>query len=113
MRQLNVNDIPLQAAATVNGQAIISQNIFAASASIVCTGAAAGTLQFQACNDDTQGPSNTSPTNWVNISGESVVVAGAGTYLIPKFDVCYEFIRVTYTNTGTGTISANIKMLGM
>jgi hypothetical protein len=114
MRQLNDNVLPTQAAATINSSAILSLNMFYASAQIVCTGAAAGTLVIQASNDDltTTPASNQLPVNWSNIPSATVTVTGAGVYLIPKFDLCYQYIRASYTNTGSGTISVVIKTLG-
>ncbi len=111
MRQLNDNIIPLQVAATVTSAAVASLNLFQVSVQIVATGAAVGTLQLQASNDDSEA-ANFVPTNWANVPSASVAVSGAGVYLIPNTEVCYQWLRVTYTNTGSGTISVTMKALG-
>lgn len=110
MRQVNDNIITSQAAATVTTVAIPSQNLFQASAQITATGSAVGTLKMQASNDE---PLNGSaPVNWSDIPSATVAVAAAGAFLIPKTDLCYQFVRLVYTNTGTGTISVVFKALG-
>jgi hypothetical protein len=111
MRQVNDNIIPLQAAATVTTAAIPSLNLFYCSAQISGAGGAGGTLIIQASNDETQGL-NTVPTNWSNIPSATVTVTGNGSFLIPKTDLCYQWVRLVYTNTGTGTISVVFKALG-
>lgn len=114
MSQIDRNLIPLQAAATVNSVALDAENLYQCSAQIVCTGSAAGTLKLQASNDIQLGqqPSTLTPTNWSDIPSATVTVSGAGSYLIPKTDICYQYVRLVYTNSGTGTISVNIKALG-
>lgn len=112
MRQINDNIIPVQSAATVTTAAIPALNLFSCSVQLAATGAgAAGTLKIQASNDHPVA-ANTVPTNWSDITGASVSVSGAGAYLIPKTDLCYEYIRLVYTNSGTGTISVVFKALG-
>lgn len=111
MRQVNENIVPVQAAGAVTTAAIPALNLFYCSAQIAATGSAAGTMKLQASNDDpTQG--NVTPTNWSDISGATVSVSGAGAFLIPKTDLCYQYIRIVYTNSGTGTISIVFKALG-
>jgi len=107
MRQLNDNAIPLQAAASVNGPAIAAQNLFYCSAQIVAAGGGAGTFVIQASDDDF---GTNPPVHWTTIA--SATVSGDGVYLIPKIDLCYQWIRLVYTNSGAGTISAVIKALG-
>ena len=111
MRQINDNIIPIQAAATVTTAAIPAQNLFYMSAQIAATGSAAGTLVIQASNDYVVA-SNAVPVNWSNIPGATISVSGAGAYLIPKIDCCYEYVRLIYTNSGSGTISVVFKALG-
>lgn len=109
MRQVNDNIIPVQAAATVTTAAISALNLFYCSAQIAVTGSGAGTLIIQASNDDIQ---NGPPVNWSAIPSATVAVSGAGAYLIPKTEICYQFVRLVYTNSGTGTISVVFKALG-
>lgn len=111
MRQVNDNIIPFQAAATINSSQIPALNLFYCSAQITTTGSAAGTLKLQASNDETNGLV-TVPTNWSDIPSATVSVSGAGSFLIPKTDLCYQWVRVVYTNSGTGNISVVFKALG-
>ncbi len=115
MRQVNNNIIPIQSAATVTSAIMDSRNLFYMSAQIAATGSAAGTLKIQVSNDEKPVLANDTawqPTNWSDLSGASVSVSGAGAFLIPKTDLCYQYIRAVYTNSGTGTISVVIKALG-
>jgi hypothetical protein len=113
MRQLNVNTIPLQVSATVNGPAIDSENLFQVSAQIAASAGAAGTMKLQASNDVNENfVSQFAPANWSDIPSASILVTGPGAFLIPNTEVCYQWIRVVYTNTGTGTISVVFKALG-
>lgn len=113
MRELNLTIIPSRAAATVNSVAINAENLFAISGQFVGTGSAAGTLKLQASNDapviNGQGGA---PTNWADIPSATVTIAGAGVYLLPKTDICYQWVRFAYTNTGTGTMAAIAKAQG-
>ena len=112
MRQVNQNIIPVQSAATVTTAAIPALNLFYASAQIAATGAgAAGTLVMQASNDDLTA-ANAVPVNWSNIPSATIAVSGAGAFLIPKIELSYQWVRLVYTNSGTGTISVVFKALG-
>lgn len=111
MRQINDNIIPIQTAATINSAAIPALNLFYCSAQASAVGASsAGTLKLQASNDEPV--NNTPPTNWSDIPSATVSVSAAGAFLIPKTDLCYQWVRVVYTNSGTGTISVVFKALG-
>jgi len=112
MRQVNFTAIPLQPATTVTSAAIPAVNLFYCSAQASVVGAGSGTLKLQASNDDTNGESNTVPTNWSDIPLATVSVTGAGAFLIPKIDLCYQYVRLVYTNTGAGTINVVFKALG-
>lgn len=109
MRQENIHIIPVQAAATVTTAAIDSRNLFACSAQITATGAGAGTLIIQASDDDIP---NGPPVNWSPIPLATITVSAAGAFLIPRTELCYQYVRLVFTNTGTGTISVVFKALG-
>lgn len=109
MRQINDNIIPLRAAATVHSAAIPALNLFEASVQGVFAGAAVGTLVLEASNDNPKGAGQV-PVNFSTIA--TVAVSAAGVVMIPKTDLCYEYVRVSYTNTGTGTMSIIFKALG-
>jgi hypothetical protein len=113
---LNIN----LADASVNqsGSGVSAAQVFYASAQATVTGASTGTLYIQASNDIAP-PVNSSgvavPTNWTNIGTTAqVTISGSGTFLIPKFDVCYQFIRSSYVknNGSAGAVSVIIKTLG-
>lgn len=113
MRQENINLITLRAAASVNSSAVDARNLFYCSAQIAVTGAGAGTLKLQVSNDIAGSDGNPgSPSNWSDVPSASIAISGAGAYLIPKTDMCYQWARLVYTNSGTGTINAIFKALG-
>lgn len=110
MRQINEIAVASQTAASINSTPIPALNLIMMSAQIVTTGSSSGTLKLQASNDD---PVTADlPTNWSDIPGASVAIGGAGAALIPKIDCCYQWVRVVYTNAGTGTIAVRFKALG-
>lgn len=115
MRQSVYPDINnADASVSQNGTPILSREMFAISAQAVVTGSATGTLKLQFSNDIiAQGLNLTVPTHWSDITGATVAIAGAGTYAIPKTEICYEYVRSVYTAaSGTGSISVNSKVLG-
>lgn len=95
---------------TTNGKSLITDQVIALSCQCVATGTLTGTLKLQASNDpQTLG----NPTNWTDISGATVSVSSAATFLIPKLDISYEFVRAVFTaSAGTGTLSAQFKTIG-
>jgi hypothetical protein len=108
--QLNIS--AADASVLQNGQAVKTLNTIAISAQAILTGAPVGALTLQASNDIFT-TNNQAPVNWTTIAGSSVAVGAAGTFLIPKTDLCYSAVRVVYTPTsGTGTVTVNIKVLG-
>jgi len=114
----NVNINAASAAVNQNGAVLPGQYVYSISAQAVVTGTSTGTLNIQASNDsgvvnDSSG--NPNPTNWSNIATVGTVsISGAGVYLIPKFDVCYRWIRAQFVagNAASGTISVNIQTIG-
>ena len=104
---LNAKDASLNQ----NSVAVDSQNMSFASVVVKMTGTAAGTVKIQASNDEPTTAAG--PNNWVDISGASVAVSAAGTFIIPKLDICYQYVRVVYTfSSGTGTVTASLHMIG-
>lgn len=105
------------ASASINGLAIDVSKAIQISAQVITTGDAAGTLKLQVSNDAPVGPQyepTAQPTNWNDIPSATVTISAAGTLLIPKTDVCYDWIRVVYTrSSGAGTITVNVKTLSM
>lgn len=111
MRQFNEEVFAVQAGATLTSAAISSTLLFACSAQAAATSGAAGTLKIQASNDHPVA-AGAVPTNWNDIPSATIAVTGAGSFLVPKVDLCYEYIRIVYTNTGAGTIGIRLKILG-
>lgn len=109
MRQDNIVALVSQAAATLSSAAIPALNLFQCSVQFNVTGSAAGTGKLQGSNDV---PAVGAPTHWSDIPSATISVSGAGSFLIPKTDLCYQWVRVVYTNTGTGTVEARFKALG-
>jgi hypothetical protein len=91
---------------TSNNGPIPSQNLWAISGQIESTlSTASGTFVLQASDDDIN------PTNWTDITTPTTV-SGVGTFLIPKTDLCYQWVQFAYTNTGTGGLNVVLKALG-
>lgn len=107
----NINEVSLaavSAAADQAGAAISGAQLFAMSVQAVVTGTSTGTLKMQFSNDVVnQKTPPAPPTNWSDLSGISVAIAGAGVYNIPKFDVCYAWLRPVFVhaNAAAGTIT--------
>lgn len=97
--------------ATQTSSAIDATSVVAASVHVVAAGATiTGTAKVQVSNDPVG-----VPVNWVDLSGASVSVTGAGNFLIPKFDATYQWMRVVYTKTTSAAgalITANVKTIG-
>lgn len=91
--------------------AIVTDFVNSISAQAVLTGSSPnGTLKFQGSNDAVFAPNT--PTNWNDI-GTTATITDVGVYLIPKFDVCYSYVRLVWTkSSGTGTITAYSKAVG-
>ena len=87
------------------------QNLHMMSVIVSMSGTAAGTVKVQASNDEPL--NNVPPNNFVDIAGATVAVSAGGQFIIPKFDICYKFVKVVYTfASGTGTISARLHAIG-
>ena len=112
MRSYSVIAIPSQSAATVNSINISASYFFSFSVQFnAMGGGAAGSVKVQVSNDNASGIS-TVPTNWSDLPGASVSISGAGSYLIPRQESCYAWLRLVYTNSGGGTIQATVAALG-
>lgn len=96
---------------TENSEDIDSSSMFQISAQAVVVGDAVGTLKMQGSNDVKTNSAQS--LSYSDIANASVAVSGAAVYLIPTTDICYEYVRLTYTNaSGTGTLSTRIKTNG-
>lgn len=78
--------------------------------------ASTGTLKFQGSNDvpvDGVNPPAFVPTNWADIPNGSVAFTAGGTLPIQALQLCYRWVRVTWTRTaGAGTFTVRINTQG-
>lgn len=90
---------------------IDSSYLFSASAQAVSAGGAVtGVVKFQGSNDPVPPPTQTS---WSDIPSATIAVTAAGTFLVPKTELAYRWIRVVYTvAAGGGTLTVNFFGLG-
>jgi hypothetical protein len=105
MKFVRDNTIELaDATATTNGPAIDANQLISMSVQAIKAADAEGTVKLQASNDE--GPpsgAGAPPSNWTDIASATVTLtASPGTFLIPKTDLCYRWVRVVYTRTGGG-----------
>lgn len=122
MRPNTVKNInAADASADATGAAIVVNQVAYASAQVVMTGTASGTLYIQYSNDQDKDCTVDSagklvPTNWSDISSSIKVVADgtAGVFAIPVFQCCYNFIRAHYVknNASAGTVTCRITTQG-
>ena len=100
-------------ASTVTTEAIQVANMHLTSFQIKVSAATglSGTFNIQASLDEVQKP--TDVVNWVNVATETLTTLGAANvYIKSQADNCYNFMRVSWTNSaGTGTLS-EIRMMG-
>src|SRR6185312_14090897 len=95
------------ASGTLHSPAVWSQNLFNCSLQGTFAGGTSptGTLKLEFSNDPGNPLLKTVPTNWNDIPDATVSVTTIASYAIPKTDVCYQWIRITYTPSGgTGTL---------
>lgn len=99
------------ATGTVNGFELNANQGFACSLQAIGTGTLAGTLKLQYSNDPSELKSP-APTNWTD-SGLTVALTAGSIVIIPKTDICYNWVRAVFTASGgAGTVTARIKMNG-
>lgn len=106
---LSLNNIDASVVGAQNSSAIDCSYHLSSSVHVVATGAGSptGAVKVQVSND------KSNPTNWVDLATVTVSTTTAGNYLIPKFELAYQWIRVVYTKTsGTGNITAIYKSCG-
>lgn len=97
----------------VTSAIIDSNQLISISLQAVATGTIAGTAKLQ-FSDDPGFPHRPDPINWNDVPSATVAVASAGSYAIPKTDLCYRWLRVVYTATsGTGTLTVNFNALSI
>jgi hypothetical protein len=100
------SSLNIYATASVTSSPVDSRNLVEISGQVLAPASALGTLTLQGSDDAT------SPVNFTDIPGTATPVSGAGTYLLPKTDLCYEYVRCVYTDIGGTGLEINLKALG-
>lgn len=79
----------------------------------VVTGSSTGTIKVQVSNDPSVDSSKV--VNWSDLPSATATLSAAGTFLVPKTDLCFNWIQVIYTknNGSAGTITANLHAWGI
>jgi hypothetical protein len=103
-----------------------SWNIVRGSCQIVVTGACVGTFRLEASNDQGYGAGGRPvgdyiPSNWNVIGSASTLVcsttAATSRFLIPLTELCYEHVRLFYSDgsagAATGTFNARMMTFGL
>lgn len=105
MRQANIQSLFTAEDTTANGTKIDASQLFAISVQAVSTGTSTGTVKMQMSNDMPLNGDMTpfTPTHWSDIASQTTSLTVAGSYLISKFDLCYQWVRPVFTFTGNGT----------
>lgn len=112
MKYSNYSPINTVAGTTITSTAVDIQQVIKMSYQIVVgTGSIAGSVQAQISNDDTlQGGRGVgTPTNWSNL-GASTALSTSGVTLVPQQDLCYRYLRFVFTDTSSGTGTANLNV---
>lgn len=112
--ELLLNAADATIASQTSGQVDASFVVQASVMVIAAGGTITGTLKVQVSNDLPNTPATV--VNWVDLSGQTVSVTGAGVFLIPKFDCAYQYMRVVYTKTTSAAgalISARLRTIGL
>jgi hypothetical protein len=85
----------------------VDQSLFISVQLSTSSSSAKGVYILQGCNDI-----GDVAVNWSDLSSTQGSVNGIGVYDIPKTDICYKFIRLSYTNTGSGSVNVAFKTIG-
>ncbi len=112
MKYSNYSPINAISSVTISSPAVDIQQVIKMSYQIVVgTGSIAGSVQAQVSNDDTlQGSRGVgSPSNWSNL-GASTALSTSGVTLVPQQDLCYRYLRFVFTDTSSGTGTANLNI---
>lgn len=102
--------------ATTNGKQIWASSIIQLSLIGAGTASLAGTVKMQASNDfdNTADLTGFVVTNWVDVASVTVDLSAAGSIIIPKTDIAYQWIRFVFTASGgSGTLTAFLKTNGI
>lgn len=118
MKFTQVPAITVQSGAgNVSSAAIRADQVFAVSAQAIATSTLNGSVKLQVSNDpvdNSMGNTGKAPTNWNDVSGATVTINAASSFLVPKTEICANWYRWVWTNSsGTGNITVNGMSLGV
>lgn len=107
MRYANVTALnAISANSTTASDAEDASYLMKVSAQVVSAGSSIlGTAKLQSSNDKPpagESPVQFTPTNWVDIPSASATITTAGAQMIAPVDVCFQYIRALFTDTGAG-----------
>lgn len=96
---------------TITSAAYSLDRIFGYSIQASFTGTPTGTFKLQASSDptgDQASPSNATniPTHWTDIVDSSESVSAAGNFMWNVTDVFYNWVRLIYTDSSSGSSTA-------
>lgn len=107
MKNMAIQALSSSNSSTTNGETLDCSNIFSVSAQAVSTGTPTGSFKLQASNDpaaslpvDSNG--KPVPQNWTDIASATGSISAAGSVLIAKIDICYQWIRAVFISSGAG-----------
>jgi hypothetical protein len=108
----NAGSLDVYTTAVTSTSAVSTKNLSKLSAQLLVTGSStSGTWYLQGSNDNF---ANSPPINFSNIS--TISISSNGTYLQPSIDTEYQWVRMSYMNSGLSssptTVTANFKFLG-
>ncbi len=105
--RFNNADIVINADATapVVSKILDTSQMYKISVQMIFSAANDGSVIVEASNEQVM-PSNFSVISTTAISAATLV-------LVPQFDICYRWLRITYTpSSGAGTVSINCELIG-
>ena len=96
---------------TLNSQALQLLNMYGYAIQIVFTGTPTGSFKLQSsCDPIYKGApgQQATPTNWTDVANSAQSVSAAGNIIWNVSDVLYNYVRVVYTDTSSGSSTAVI-----
>lgn len=100
--------------ATINSTPMQLSNMIGFTIQAVWTGTPTGSFKLQASSDAVPNLAQTTafvPTNWTDVATSAQAVSAAGNYMWNVTDVMYNYVRVVYTDTSSGTSTAIVTSL--
>lgn len=113
----NVSANAVDASTSFNGSPVLLEQFYGYSVEVIVTGTVTGSLKLQG-SDYFAKPSQIDPrgqniVNWVDITGSTQSISGAGTGMYNSPSCQFRWIRPVYTAvSGTGNMTINIEGKG-